>query len=70
MSKSKEELDKLKKDWLEDPIWDIEDSSGFAEHHDELLIFRLRTELRQAREVLAEHERFRITLRAFLGDTK
>lgn len=37
---TQEEIEKLKKSWLNDPCWDIEDTDGFEEHHDELLLFR------------------------------
>jgi Fe-S cluster assembly scaffold protein SufB len=34
--KTREEVDKLKHDWLRDPIWDIYDTEGFEEYKDEL----------------------------------
>ncbi len=37
-------IDELKYQWERDPIWDIEDTEGFEEHHDELLAFRLQKE--------------------------
>lgn len=37
--KSIEEVEKLKKDWLQDPIWDIESTEGFEEHKEELTAF-------------------------------
>lgn len=33
------QIAKLKKDWLEDPCWDIEDTDGFEEHRDDLIAF-------------------------------
>lgn len=36
-----EEIDHLKKSWLADPCWDIEDTEGFEAHRAELLAFRL-----------------------------
>ena len=36
-----QELDNLKKDWLADRSWGIEDAPGFGAHKDELLIYRL-----------------------------
>lgn len=30
----------LKANWCENPCWDIEDSEGFEDYHDELLKFR------------------------------
>lgn len=44
MEKSREEIERLKKDWSFDPCWDIETTDGFEDHHDELLIFRLKKE--------------------------
>ena len=44
MSKTIQEIEDLKKDWLEDPCWDIEDSDGFEEHKEELLKYRLEQE--------------------------
>lgn len=37
--KSRKEIEKLKKDWLCDPIWDIEDTEGFEDHREELKKF-------------------------------
>lgn len=42
--KSREEIEKLKIDWQNDPIWDIEDTEGFEAHREELLAFRLAKE--------------------------
>ena len=39
MAKTREEVEALKADWLKDPIWDIEDTEGFEDHHDELKAF-------------------------------
>lgn len=38
--KSTEEMAELKRQWLADPAWDIEDTEGFEEHHEELLRWR------------------------------
>lgn len=37
---TQDKIEKLKKNWLADPCWDIEDTEGFEEHHAELLKFR------------------------------
>lgn len=37
--KTRKEVEKLKNDWLEDPIWDIETTEGFEEYHEELKKF-------------------------------
>lgn len=41
---TQDEIDKLKKNWLADPCWDLENEDGFGEHREELLKFRLETE--------------------------
>lgn len=33
---TREEIEKLKESWRRDPCWDIEDTEGFSEHHEEL----------------------------------
>lgn len=33
-------LDDLKKEWLKDPCWDIEDTEGFEDYYEELRKFR------------------------------
>lgn len=39
---TREEVEALKKNWVEDPCWDIEHTGdGFEDYHDELLQFRL-----------------------------
>jgi hypothetical protein len=41
---TREAIDKLKQDWKNDPIWDIEFTEGFEEHFNELLLFHKETE--------------------------
>ena len=36
-----EELEALKRNWVQDPCWDIEDTEGFEDYYEELLAFRL-----------------------------
>ncbi|QIC46214.1 hypothetical protein GAG94_03185 [Lysinibacillus sphaericus] len=50
------ELEKLKSDWLADPIWDIEETEGFEEHKEELLAFRLKQEKAWEEEQNAKKE--------------
>jgi polyhydroxyalkanoate synthesis regulator phasin len=38
--KTPEELDELKRNWEEDPCWDLEDTEGFEDHYLELLRHR------------------------------
>ncbi len=40
---NKEEIEKLKSDWVSDPCWDIEKTEGFEEHEAELLVFSTET---------------------------
>ncbi len=41
---TKEEIEKLKSDWVKDPCWDIEKTEGFEDHEAELLAFRIERE--------------------------
>ena len=41
MSKTREEVEALKANWLQDPCWDIEKTEGFEEYASELLSFRM-----------------------------
>jgi len=47
---TREQVEKLKADWSKDPCWDIEDSEGFEEFHDELLAFRNQKEAESKEE--------------------
>lgn len=42
--KTREEVEKLKQDWLKDGCWDIETTEGYEDYKDELLKFRLSIE--------------------------
>lgn len=44
--KTQDEIEELKRQWLADPIWDVEVTEGFEEHRDELLAFRTQIESR------------------------
>lgn len=46
--KTRAEVDLLKKQWLEDPCWDIETAEGFEEYADELIAFREHQEVNWA----------------------
>lgn len=39
-----DEIEALKRNWLSDPCWDIEETDGFEAHKPELLAFRLKAE--------------------------
>ncbi len=45
MKKSANEIEDLKKDWLMIGGWDIENTEGFEDHKEELLIYRGKIEL-------------------------
>lgn len=40
MAKTKDEIDKLKRSWADDPSWDLEETEGFEAHREDLLSFR------------------------------
>ncbi len=42
--KTRNEVERLKTEWLRDPYWAIEDTRGFEEHRVELLAYRLDAE--------------------------
>ncbi len=44
MQKTRQEIDELKRQWLRDPIWDIETTETFEDHKEELKVFRLKQE--------------------------
>jgi len=48
---AREEIEKLKKSWLEDPCWDIECTEGFEEHEQELLAFRLEADAERTKKM-------------------
>ena len=37
--KTKEQIEHLKQDWLNDPCWDISDTEGYEDHYNELKAF-------------------------------
>lgn len=53
MSKTVEEIEALKRNWIADPLWDIENTEGFEEYAAELLAF---SEEKKA-EWIKSHER-------------
>ena len=42
---TEQEIKELKNEWILDPIWDIEDTDGFEDHYDELMLFRMEQEM-------------------------
>lgn len=63
----KEQIEELKRQWLSDPSWDIEDTDGFEAHRQELYVFRLETENKQLREQVEKLNSFRHLCREFFG---
>lgn len=53
--KTREEVEKLKQDWLADGCWDIEKTEGFEDYTDELLKFRRKMERIWKREKARHH---------------
>lgn len=44
MEKTAEEIEELKRQWLVDPCWDIEDTEGFEAHREGLAKYRKEVE--------------------------
>lgn len=56
--KTREDVEKLKRQWKRDPSWDIETTEGYKEYHDEL--FQFRKEYEAERKAKREEERRRL----------
>jgi hypothetical protein len=63
---TQDEIEKLKKSWIKDPCWDIEDTEGFEEHRDELIAYRKELEIEYQRN---EEERIARRARVVEIDT-
>jgi len=48
--KTEADIQELKRQWMEDPNWDIEDTEGFEEYKEELHKFRIQKEKEWERE--------------------
>lgn len=42
--RTRDEVEKLKQDWEDDPCWDLESTEGYEDYKDELLEFRTKQE--------------------------
>jgi hypothetical protein len=51
--KTRAEVETLKRNWSEDPCWDIEDTEGFEDHREELAEYRRAADERREAEHLA-----------------
>lgn len=67
--RTEEEIEELKRQWLNDPVFDIEDAEGFEAHYDELLIFHLKTDIQYLERKVEEAQVFKEALRDFIGIT-
>lgn len=65
-SKTPEEIEDLKRRWLSDPCWDIENTSGFEAHVEELKAYRLDIEARN--KAHAEELQARRKIMTYLDD--
>lgn len=70
-TRTPEEIEKLKANWLADPCWDIEDQPGFEAHREELLAWRKEYEAKmEAKWLEAENERIeKVMLETGIGKT-
>jgi len=53
---TREEIERLKHNWVMDSCWDLEDTEGFEDHREELLDYRHRMEARWAEQKQARLE--------------
>ena len=65
---TREEVEKLKADWIEDPCWDIFDTEGFEAYAFELSEFQEEMEEKWHREYIEEKKRRAIKLGLSLDD--
>lgn len=61
MLRTDADIEHLKRSWLADPCWDIEDTEGFEAHRHELTAFRFRNELEWRKQQEAGAERLGVT---------
>ncbi|MDI5832506.1 hypothetical protein OCF84_21700 (plasmid) [Shewanella xiamenensis] len=61
--RTEEEINNLKRDWKDDPCWDLEDTEGFEAHIDELKAFRLQCEADWRAKIEARNAREEAQLR-------
>ena len=63
-TRTPEEIQKLKDNWLADDCWNIEDTEGFEAHREELLAWRKEHEAKmEAKWLEAENERIEKVMR-------
>lgn len=60
-------LEELKANWKQDPCWDIEDTEGFEEFHDELLSWRMAYESQRDEEARKRLETHHKDIKSQLG---
>ena len=54
-TRTREELESLKREWRSLPCWDIESTDGFEAHVEELTAYRLECEAQWERKLDEEH---------------
>ncbi|WP_368507830.1 hypothetical protein [Bradyrhizobium lupini] len=54
--KTRDEIEHLKRNWLDDPHWDVEHTEGFEDHRDELKAFHDGITEKRRQKDQAEHE--------------
>ena len=64
---NKKDVERLKKDWLRDPCWDIEETEGFSNYKKDLKIFSLETKLKNVNREIEALNFMKISLKKFLG---
>ena len=60
IQKTSEQIEDLKRKWLKDPIWDIEETEGYEAHKQDLLGFRLHVEAAEKARVAEVEARRKI----------
>lgn len=68
MPKTKEQIEKLKEDWLSDPCWDISNTEGFEDHYEELKAFEDNHITKWDREFQKKKTKTIEDLKKFYGD--
>jgi len=57
MPKSPKEVEELKRNWRQDPCYDLEEAPGFEDYREELLAYRKQTENEWETHKKAEHDK-------------
>ena len=60
--KTQEEINELKRQWEQDPVWDIEDTEGFEDYASDLLAYRKQKEIEWEKQRQEEIENIACSL--------